>query len=350
MTFDAARLSGNASELTTTTAAGRMALRSSHLLWLYLPALPLSMWLLWCLRLPQGELGSLVGAAPPPLAQGLVFGVPHVIASFFAFGDTQLARACSRPLLRGLAGALAVIGLSTLFLDEHGRLVLMIVLTLIHVMGQQTGLAIGQAHLARLGEGHRWTRAAVMAWKVLLALLACAAALAVGGERLSGPVVPATPALLIAGLALCLSTPLAGWLGWAAKRRGGDVRALLAIQITATVAYGLVMADQPWFGVILLRWIHDTTAFVLYGALAVAENGRRPEGNKLWAPLHRLGLRSRTRAIVIAAGIWPLAIFATLLLSLMPNWVGLTFILTHYFAEPALWRRDSALRTALPLR
>ena len=350
MTFDA-RLSGNAGGLhpPASTTPG-FSLRSGHLLWLYLPTLPLSMWLLWCLHLPQGDPGSLIGVAPPTLVLGLVFGVPHVLASFFAFADPRLARACGRPLWRGLAGAVAVIALATLLLDDSARLGLMIVLTLIHVMGQQTGLAIGQARLARLGEGELGLRVAVMAWKALLALLACAAALAVGGENLTGPLVPANPALLAAGAALCLSTPLAGWLGWNARQCGGDVRALLAIQITAAVAYGLVIADQPWFGVILLRWVHDATAFVLYGALAVAENRRQPTGNKLWAPLVHLGLGTRARAAVISVVIWPLAIAATALLAQLPGWIGLAFILTHYFAEPALWRRDSALRASVPLR
>ncbi|MEK8031077.1 hypothetical protein AACH06_09650 [Ideonella sp. DXS29W] len=351
MTFDA-RLGDDTGALPsqqTATAPGSW-LRSSHLLWLYLPTLPLTFWLLWCLHLPSGEPGSLMGAAPPTLILGLVFGVPHVLASFFAFADPRLASACSRPLWRGLAGAVAVIVLATLLLDDTERLGLMIVLTLLHVMGQQTGLAVGQARLARLAEGERGLRMAVMTWKALLSLLACAAALAVGGEELVGPLVPANPALLVAGTALCLSTPLAGWLGWNAQQRAGDARALLAIQITAAVAYGLVIADQPWFGVILLRWVHDATAFVLYGALAVAENRRQPTGNKLWAPLHHLGLGARSRAAVISVVIWPLAIAATALLAQLPGWIGLAFILTHYFAEPALWRRDSALRASVPLR
>jgi len=306
------------------------------------------LWLVWCLMQP-GAPGDADAVNRPPVLYALVFGVPHVVASFFAFGNRRLAQACWRPLALGFFSAATVVALMFLWLDDQLQFGLMIVLTLLHVVGQQTGLAIGQAGLARAG-GRRWLRAAAALWKVLLGLLACATALAVGGESLSGPVIPAAPALQVAGWALCASTPLAGALGWAARRQGGDVRAMLAMQATVTVAYGLVMAGQAWLGVLLLRWTHDGTAFVLYGALAVAEDRRCPSANPLWAWLHRCGWRASTRAALILTCIWPLAIALTLVLLLLPTWLGTTLVLAHYFAEPALWRKGSALRQALPLR
>ncbi|HSI48216.1 MAG TPA: hypothetical protein VLA61_08110 [Ideonella sp.] len=325
------------------------SLRIQHLLWLYLPVVPLLLWLLYLLC-QGGDLDELDATTPPPALYAMVFGVPHVVASFFAFGNFELARACRVPLIRGFVGAVMAVMAMAFLLDNQQRFGLLIGLTLLHVVGQQTGLAVGQAGLARADVHPRWTALAAWTWKGLLGVIACATGLAIGGEALSGPVVPAGPALQAAGLALCLSTPLAGLLGWRAASRGGDPRAVLAMQMTATVAYGLVMAHQPWLGVLLMRWTHDATAFVLYAALAMADDASAPARNCLWAPMHRWRWPARSRTWALAVGIWPLAIALTIVLTMLPGWVAGIVVLTHYFSEPALWRRGSALREALPLR
>ena len=245
---------------------------------------------------------------------GLVFGQPHIVGSGLIFLDGPLRRSCWPQLRR--AGLLAAVTCAlALALPTAWRDALLIGWTLWHVMGQQAGLACGQARLAGT--------AGARVWKASMALGTGVTAWAVGGETLPSPQ-PEGPWLLWAGWALSASILPAGWLLWQAQRRGGDVRALLALQATALLAYAGVLLGYAVFSVLLLRWTHDATAFASYLTLVQRRHGGRA-----------------------AAAFIPLALLSSLLASiLLPTAALLWMVLVHYLAEPALWRRDSPLRQA----
>jgi hypothetical protein len=268
----------------------------------------------------------------------LVFGMPHILASFFAFADPALARACTpvlRPafVLAGL-GALAVAP----FVGQPWAGGLIVGWTMVHVLGQQSGLALGQAlgPTGLLGS-QRWMIVA-QAWRALLAAVAVAAALALGGE--AGWSLVDTPGawLQSAGVLLCLSTPLAAGLAWAARQRGGDLRALLALQATVAGAWALVLAGYPLLGIVLLRLVHDVSAFLFYAALADAREATKPGANRLYRAIGLAGRRP-------GRWLWPLASVLVLLLApLLPVALSLWLVFAHYLAEHRLWRHDSPLR------
>lgn len=102
------------------------------------------------LALQDGRWGASLPTSPMALpGYALVFGMPHILASFFAFADPALARASApvlRPSLAWAALGAVIVGPFTGQAWADGAI---IGATMVHVLGQQTGLAIGQA---RLGE------------------------------------------------------------------------------------------------------------------------------------------------------------------------------------------------------
>src|SRR5436190_9396861 len=96
--------------------------------------------------------GALRGALPASPAAlplyGFVFGMPHIVASFFAFGDAAL-RAPSRRLIGWafLASAASALLMSMLLGTAQAQAAVTVA-TMVHVMGQQSGLAAGAARIA----------------------------------------------------------------------------------------------------------------------------------------------------------------------------------------------------------
>jgi len=276
----------------------------------------------------------------PALLPGyaLVFGMPHILASFFGFADPALARACA-PVLRPSLGWAALGALAVApFVGQPWADSLIVGWTMAHVLGQQSGLALGQALGSTGLLGSKGWALAAQTWRALLAAVGVAAGLAVGGE--AGWTLVDTPAswLQAAGVLLCLSTPLAALLARAARQRGGDLRALLALQLTIAGAWAMVLAGYPLLGILLLRLVHDVSAFLFYAALANAREATHPGGNRLYRVLGLAGRRP-------GPWLWPLASVLVLLLApVVPVAVSLWIVFAHYLAEHRLWRHDSPLR------
>jgi len=289
----------------------------------------------------QGRLRELLPQSPAALPiYSIVFGFPHVIASFFFVGDRELARDAMPVLLPSALLALVAAFAAMSLLDSRQVGLALILTTMVHVLGQQTGMAAGQAGLTRTAG---W-RAATLAWRVLLAGVGCGAATAIGGEAMVAVVEFPDAWLLMAGVCLLLSTPLAAWLAYRARQHGGDVRALMSMQLTAMGGYALVLLGYPLLSIWLFRFVHDVTAFMVYGTLANTRASAAPGGNRLYS---LLGLRSALTGWML----WPMAIVLTYLASLAVPVVALMALTwTHYLAEHRIWRHGSPLRKWLPLR
>lgn len=321
--------------------AGPYGLSRQHLLAVYSIAPLLVAAVALDLVIFRGSFRELLPSSPAALPiYSLIFGFPHVLASFFLLGDRELARG-AMPILIPSAAIAAVGTLLALTLLNAQQIALALILTtMVHVVGQQSGLAAGQAGLARVPLG-RWL---VPVWRVLMAGVGCAAATAIGGEAM----IPVTdlpePWLLAAGLFLLGATPLGMWLAYQGRRHGGDIRALLSIQFTAFVGYGLVMLGYPLLSIWLFRCVHDVTAFLVYGSVANARARAAPGANKLYA---WLGLRGN----MIAWGLWPLSIVVTAVAAVaLPGGVLVCLSWTHYLAEHRIWKHGSPVRRWLPLR
>lgn len=327
-------------------AASTVGLSRQHLLAVYLVTPLLLVVVVIDAGMHGGQMRNSLPQSPAMLPlYSLVFGFPHVLASFFLLGDRELARGTASVIGASLLIASIATMAALLLLDARGFALAVILTTMVHVLGQQTGLAAGQAGLSR-PDVSRLTRMAARGWRVLMAAMGCAAGVAVGGES----AVAATDAphmwLLAAGLCLLASTPVAAGLAFTAYRRGADVRAMLAIQATAIVGYLLVLMGYSLLGIWLFRCVHDVTAFMVYGAVANARARTQPGGNRLY----RLFGFGRAGALTGWA-LWPLAIGLTALAAYaVHGGVLLALTWTHYLAEHRLWRYGSAVRRWLPLR
>ncbi|WP_374676071.1 hypothetical protein [Ideonella sp.] len=319
-----------------------VALRRSHLLAVYAAAPLLMLAAVLDLWLADGGLRRALPASPWALpGYALVLGLPHIVASFFAFADAGLAHAC-RPVLQRAAwqAALAAACVAP-FLGQAWAEGVVVAATMVHVMGQQTGLAVGMLRLPPQGP----LRHAAAAWRLLLALSGAAAGLALGGEGARDIVAQPAHWMLAAGLALGMATPLAAWLGWRAfaPGTGAQPRALLAMHGTTAVGLGLAVAGYPLLGIALLRVVHDTTAFLIYGTLANEREQVAPGRNRLY---RLLGLAGRRPGVWL----WPVAIVLVVAaVPWLPPAVVLWLVFLHYAAEHHLWRRGSPLRDGLRL-
>jgi hypothetical protein len=269
----------------------------------------------------------------------LMFGLPHVLASFLALGDAEIRRA-SRPLLMRSA-ALAVAGTAAIvaLLSARGAMVAMLLATMVHVAGQQCGLAIGATPLAG-----RW-RSGLQAWRWLNVAIACCVALCVRGEQADVALVESTvPWLLASGAIACVALIATAVLAWQCHRQGGTPWALAGTQALMVVGWLAVALGYPVLAVLTVRVAHDVTAFGFYIRLAARREAQRPGSNR-W--LRALRLRGRA----VAASVVPLAVLATALASAMlPEAAIAALVLTHYAFEHRAWRSAGPMGRFLAAR
>jgi hypothetical protein len=263
---------------------------------------------------------------------GLVFGMPHICASLVGLLDARVVRYHAQALAVSVAvsalAAWAVVGL----LDETWGQRLMVVWTMFHVLGQQTGLA-----LAGLGPSAAGSCAAKV-WRHGLALAAGTLALALGGESGAGGLVRAPGEWILAsGVLLLAAWPLAMWLQRRAGQAGTDGRMVLATQAMCFTSWWLTAQDYPLLAVLIPRLVHDSTAFHFYIQHAGSPAAR---GNALLVRLRGLPVWHR-------AGMVPLGIGLALLLSLLPAAASIAATVLHYCIEGRLWRRGAPMRAGL---
>jgi hypothetical protein len=263
---------------------------------------------------------------------GLVFGMPHICASLVGLLDARVVRYHARSLAASVAvsalAAWAVVGL----LDEAWGQRLMVVWTMFHVLGQQTGLA-----LAGAGPSAAGTHLG-MAWRHGLALGGGTLALALGGETGAGGLVRTPGEWVVAsGVLLLAAWPLAVWLQRRADQAGGDGRMVLATQAMCFTSWWLTAQDYPLLAVLVPRLVHDGTAFYFY-----IQHAGSPAagGNALLARLRGLPVWHK-------AGMVPLGIGLALGLSLLPAAASIAATVLHYCIEARLWRQGSPMRAGL---
>jgi hypothetical protein len=294
------------------------------------------------LALGGGRLREWLPDSPQALVvYPLLFGMPHIVASFFAYAEPALGRPQRRVLGGSLAlaaAALVAALAAQMLLPFEWRLLdtFVLVATMVHVMGQQTGLALGQA---RVPPPLRW---AAGTWRMLLAIVGCGAAALTGGEFAASPMV-GEPVLWLqaCGVLLLLGLVPAGLLARAAATAGGDPRGVLAMHTTLMTSLCLLAFGYPLLGIVLLRFVHDATAFTFYLRVAANRERAAPGGNPLY---RRLGLRGRG----VPRAVLPLAIGLSAAMAwVVPAPLMLLPILAHYVLEHGAWRKGSVLRGAL---
>lgn len=263
---------------------------------------------------------------------GFIFGMPHICASLVGLLDAQVVRHHRRELTVSIVVAVTGACVMMFVLPWPWGMRLLIVWTMFHVMGQQTGLSLATSNA---GLTDNWIG---RLWRFLLACAAASFALAIGGEAMQDSLVR-EPALWIqgSGLVMLVSLPAALWLHRRTRLAGGDSRMILATQVLCFASWLMVAQGYPLLAVLLPRVVHDATAFYFYAQYAGSDVGRR---NPL---LRRLNtIRGWRRWVMV-----PVGIGLALLLSLLPPVCALAATILHYCVERYFWRRGAPMRSAL---
>lgn len=305
---------------------------------LFLPLLPIAALLPLALHLSRA--GYRTPEEVPYWA--LVFGLPHIVASFQTACDRDYLACYGRRVLA--VGALVVLpyALYAAGLPKAWILNAFFLATVVHVISQQYGIAFAAARLRPSPTTHacKWGTVALGTMAYAQAYLA---------SEFS-----ASPAHAWLGVAaawgraplLALVAATAALLVWRARaRRAG---ALLLAANAALFLAGLVLVfDSPWplAGLMLVRVLHDLTGFVVYLRHDGARN-REVRRNPLYRVLPGLPvwLLGPAWALAIAAALGWLAQRVEL-----AGWLILGLTAAHYGMERFIWKGGTPHRRHLSL-
>lgn len=259
----------------------------------------------------------------------LLFGTPHILASFFSLADKDYLTAYGRRLSVELPLLLIGIGLITYFFTSIGILIF-VAYTMYHVVYQQAGLS--------LVFGARFSKA-FQAWRVLPVLFITIGHIAV--------YYPAFLAFIDGWSGMLLSVLVSSFvlLSFHLYRGIPSVRGKLYFAATSATfagSYVLYMWGYPLFSILLVRFVHDVTAFIVY---ATHDHNRAVVGETNF--IYRF-FPKRVFPIYIITPV--LAILLGYLVMNPPfNSMGFMFILllgvAHYYIESFVWRRDTIHRS-----
>lgn len=262
----------------------------------------------------------------------ILFGAPHIVASTVAYWDKEYCRYYKKPLLMGIAGALAISYATYLFLPEVVGFLLLTSITMVHFVGQQAG--ISKMFLRQPVEYFRL-------WQWSMVVISCIVAATVGFESGQNYLQYVSHASWLLGAYLLFTTYLVVLM---IKQLPSWRRAwyLLFTHAMAVCVVLFLVLDYPFFVVLVPRMVHDLTAFVFYTAHD-ASRLQQSRGNYLYRLLH-------FRPAYVLLGLPLVSISLALLLSnLLPPVIILAIAYFHYYIEGVAWKNGTPHRQNLSL-
>jgi hypothetical protein len=255
------------------------------------------------------------------LFAGILFGLPHIVASLFAYADKNYRTFYKNDFKFVLPASLIVAIITVYVLPEIAAYVLYTVLTLVHTIGQQAGLS---------RSGIRISDRTFLVWRWSSTLVACCTVLSLvqtTGWKM--------PLLVAAVLALSVSSYCAIRL---IAEAGGAKKAvyLVATQAMLLTAFTCFVTGYALLGVLIPRIVHDCTAFILYTSHDRTHT-LNSKNNVIYAKLNIKGKHV----------FWFLPLTSVILAAFL-NMTGLLLITItyfHYFIERTAWSRQSIHRS-----
>jgi hypothetical protein len=259
----------------------------------------------------------------------LIFELPHVLASFFGFFQKEYIRHYQRHLFLGLplmlTGFVLVLGI-----NFYTAFLIYLVATLYHVIRQQAGIA----HFFGVPKNHWhwwWT------WFLIIGL----AGVYIIMQPSFVPEVFQTPLLVLVQGTLVLATVTTLKLILETKNSLG-VLYVLATLLMAFVSYWMLVSGYEFLSVLVVRVIHDVTAFLFYITHEVNSNYQSVK-NYLYrfVPFMPWSLVFVVPATAVLLGLFmrsvitdPLQLFG----------IVMVVSLAHYYLESIIWKRDGLHR------
>lgn len=270
----------------------------------------------------QHRLQSLLLAQPALiLFAGILFGLPHIVASLFAYADSNYRTFYKNDFKLILPASLVAAIVTVFVLPELASYILYTTLTLIHTVGQQAGLSRSDISVSNRN---------FQTWRWSSTVMACCTILSVpqiGSWKM--------PLLVVAVLALSVSSYSAMRL---IAEAGGAKKAmfLIATQAMLLTAFTCFVTGYALLGVLIPRIVHDCTAFILYTSHDSAHT-LDSKNNAIYAKLNIKGKHV----------FWFLPLASVILAALLSMTGIFAIVITyfHYFMEKTAWSRKSIHRS-----
>lgn len=261
----------------------------------------------------------------------LFFHLPHIVGSAIILLDKEYVKFYRKPLLIGIPLIIASMTLLPLIVGVWTAAMLFVFVTIVHVVGQQMGVARMLLGKIKMADFYFWKFLSLPLWSL-------AGFLVLSGRRLSAQSVPLSVyviAIIAYGIAtffvyrLCResSNKIGGWY-------------LISTHLMLALTACFIYYQYPFFAILCPRVVHDCTAFAFY----IAHNQNRfikTRSNLLFRLLAFSGI-----PIFILCPLT--AIILTKFLKYSYFYFGTIFItffiLFHYLTEAITWKRTGLYR------
>lgn len=259
----------------------------------------------------------------------MFFMLPHIFASLFTFVDRDYLVAYRDRLVVSVPVILMVVIVVPLLFNAPLLQLIVAVYTLFHLISQQTGIA---AMIARNKSAvyHAWK------WVSFFAVLMISV--------LAQANVPGFRDLLY--LALPFFILFYGALTLLSARQSKTVagaRYIAANSAMIVICYGLALARLPFFVILIMRVVHDVTAFYFY----ISHNANRNRERHLNL-ISRLRKWVRLPEYVFTPLMGVLCTFlATVVLGEGILFAIIFLGLLHYYWEGVMWKQGSPHRASI---
>lgn len=304
-------------------------IRSHQLLLFYLPLVAVAVFISVDQVFFDGMVRQHLPATPTSvLFYGLLFGLPHIVASAFAYADKDYLAHYRRDFTVAVPLIIATAFALSFFVPTLIAFIAFTTFTLVHTIGQQAGLS--RAYLKNVDPN------CFAIWRWCTVGLGVSLGLSIGGT--TGQGMPQIYDLLLpVSCVLLLATTVYAIQIHLRARNTRDSALLLATQCLLALSFYCVVSGYWFFAILLPQVVHDLSAYFIYIAHDRARNTDAPR-NALYT-----AIAVRGRHVWIALPL--LSIGLTLSFEFVaPSVLILTLTLFHYYIEKKAWSGGSIHR------
>ena len=264
----------------------------------------------------------------------LVFELPHVIASFFGFFQKEYAKHYKRHLFFGLPLFLLAF-LIILGVDFYVAVVAYLIATLFHVVRQQTGIA----HFFGVPK-NKWH------WWWSWFLIAGLASMYIIMQPAFVSEMYQAPLLLLVQITLLLAGISTAVLALKTESSLGGLY-VISTFVMALVSYWMLVAGYEFLSVLVVRVIHDVTAFLFY--ITHEMNSNKDSVKNI---LYRLvPFMPWSLILVVPLAAILIGLIIRMLIGDPVTLLGIvmTISLAHYYLESIIWKSENLHREQIKI-
>lgn len=266
----------------------------------------------------------------------LFFDQPHIIASFVSYADTEYMRHYKR---HGVVIALIIVGVYALYTYDFTLLFILYgAYTMWHVIRQQAGITrmfVGKTPFVH----HLWYLCAIVMYTAGFFLTFKRAGLSASNEIL-------TIVLHVAFVAFAVVAAI--YWSYLSHKSSHGAYYFLCTSLVVCAGYIFLAFEYAFLAIFVLRFVHDTTAFIFY---CVHDSNRNHETvrNYIYRATRRVRLPLIITTPIIGISI-AYAMQNGIHSIIVVDMLIITLGIIHYYLESFMWKRDSLHRRYILVR